>query len=169
MTRKNNIIFGVDTICDYMNLCVKAVNDFEKSQDNVLKAFTAILILNHIVDWLQYKLTTPERGILRISGSKEESVQNHFEGQNSDLILVRDIANGFKHLRLKQPTKEIKGFGCGPYGTGPFGAPYLLIDPSDHLSPDERGYNAFSLCQKVLAWWQTQLSILPLADASNSE
>ena len=160
MTRQARM-FGIETIKDYLEFCTQAVAELEQDQDNVLRAFAAILALNHIPDWLQYKATDVERELLGISGSRVgDSVMAHFKSQNAELKRVRDIANGFKHLQLTHSTDVIAGYGRGPYGIGPYGAPYLLIDLGDHLPLDQRWDVGLCLCKRVLQWWRSKLSTL---------
>jgi hypothetical protein len=159
MTREEVRLFGIETIENYLDFCAQAVAEFEKDQASVLRGFTAILSLNHITDWLQYKLTAKERQGLGIADACQgHPVMKYFEDQNEDLRRVRSIANGFKHLRPVHSTERIAGFGRGPYGIGPFGMPYLLIDLGDHLPPAERWDVGFSLCRRVLEWWRKRLS-----------
>ncbi len=161
MTRQNSTMFGMESIEDYLAFCAQAVTEFEQDQANVLRAFAATLALNHIPDWLRYKLTSTERGAIGLPVTQAgECVQRHFEDQNDDLKRLRDIANGFKHLRPTHSTDVVAGYGTGPYGVGPYGAPYLLIDLGEHLPPQERWDVGLSLCKRTLVWWQTQLSTL---------
>lgn len=161
MTRQATKMFGIDTINEYLVFCAQAVSEFERDQDNVLRAFSAILALNHIPDWLQYKLAVAQRCALGIPNSQYgESVKDYFEDQNEDLKRVRDIANGFKHLKPAHSTNVVAGWGRGPWGVGPYGAPYLLIDLGDHLPPNKRWDVGLSLCNRTLEWWQNQLSVL---------
>lgn len=158
MSRQATKIFGIDTVGDYLAFCDAAVAELEQQQDNVLRAFTAILALNHVPDWLQYKLTSAERTKLGIVDVKVgEPVKDHFEALNADLKRVRDIANGFKHLKPVHSTQVVEGYGQGPYGIGPYGAPYLLIDLGEHLPLNERWDVGLSLCQRVLGWWKSRL------------
>lgn len=159
MTQSSTQLFGMETVSDYLALCGEAVNDLKGQQDSVLKGFSAILALNHLPDWLQYKLTEAERQKLRLpTQSTNASVKDFFEAQNENLKLVRQIANGFKHLRPVHSTERVEGYGAGPYGIGPYGAPYLLIDLGGDKEPAERWLVGLDLCQCVLVWWQKLLS-----------
>lgn len=165
MTRQRTKMFGIDTVAQYLEFCTEAVTEFEREQDNVLRAFGAILALNHIPDWLRYKLTDKQRATLHIASSRVgDSVTAHFESHNEDLKRVRDIANGFKHLRPTHSTEVVAGYGRGPYGVGPYGAPYLLIDLGADLSPNKRWDVGLSLCKRVIQWWRNQL--LPLTETT---
>ncbi len=161
MTRQATTMFGIDTIEDYLAFCSDAVAELEQVQDNVLRAFAAILALNHIPDWLQYKLTNAERITLKLMGSQVgDSVKDHFEAKNDDLKRIREIANGFKHLKPVHSTQVVAGYGMGPFNIGPFGKAYLLIDLGENLPPENRWDVGLNLCQRTLKWWLNQLGEL---------
>lgn len=155
--RADVTLFGVDTVADYLRLCDQAVSELGSDQANVLRGFTAILALNHLPDWLRYKLSPDERMTLNLEARVETPLQVSFESRNAELRLIRDLANGFKHLRPVDPTGRIHGFGTGPFGVGPFGVPYLLIDLGERLGGTARWTDCYSLCQRVLTWWHEQL------------
>jgi hypothetical protein len=151
MDRRSVSLFGISTISDYLDICSEAVIEFEGHQASVLKGFAAILILNHVPDWLEHKLTPQQTKTLNLSDvTLGKRLRNEFERRNPDLYLVRQIANGFKHLRPVQSTERIDGYGAGPYGVGPFGMPYLLIDLGDERPSGERWDVGLSLCQRVV-------------------
>lgn len=161
MSQQTTTMFGIDTVDQYLAFCDEAVAELELAQDNVLRAFAAILALNHIPDWLRYKLTSEQRQTLGLIESRiGESVKEYFESRNADLKRVREIANGFKHLALVHSTQIIAGYGMGPFDVGPFGHPYLLIDLGADKQPAERWDVGLSLCQRVLVWWHAELSRL---------
>ena len=161
MSRQSTIMFGIDTVDQYLAFCEESVAELKLAQDNVLRAFTAILALNHIPDWLQYKLTPEQRQMLGLSELRAgESVKAEFEARNSDIVRVREIANGFKHLRINTSTQRVGGYGVGPWGVGPYGTSYLLIDLGDDKPADERWDVALSLCERVLSWWRSELSLV---------
>ncbi|PHQ59449.1 MAG: hypothetical protein COC03_05455 [Robiginitomaculum sp.] len=157
MSRKETSIFGLETITHYIGFCEKAVQQLENDQASLLFGFSAILALNHIPDWLQYKLTIEQRKVLGVSSVNEAKVKEHFENKNCDVKLVRSIANGFKHLRLSTDTQKIEGYGAGPYGVGPNGVPYLLIDRGDNFKGQDRWATGLTLCQHVLTFWTKEL------------
>lgn len=158
MTRSSTQLFGLDKISDYIALCSEAVNDLKGQQDSVLKGFSAILALNHLPDWLRYKLTDAERQKLGLPMQPTNApVNDFFEAQNENLKLVRQIANGFKHLRPVHSTERVEGYGAGPFGVGPFGRPYLLIDLGADKELAQRWCVGLDLCQRVLTWWQNTL------------
>lgn len=158
MSRKETSIFGLETITHYIEFCEEAVKQLETDQANLLFGFSAILALNHTSDWLRYKLTIEQRKVLGVSSANEANVKEHFENKNSDLALVRSIANGFKHLKLAtNDTRKIEGYGTGPYDIGPYGKPYLLIDRGDDFEDKDRWVTGLSLCQNTLAFWNREL------------
>ena len=170
MTRQNSAMFGMESIEDYLGFCAQAVAEFEEEQANVLRAFAAVLALNHIPDWLQYKLSADQRKALGLAISKiGEPVKDHFESQNGDLKLVRNVANGFKHLTPSPPSQIVAGYGSGPYGVGPYGAPYLVIDLGQNMPAQDRWVVALTICKRTLAWWEDQLSFLRQPKAGSDD
>jgi len=157
MSRKETSIFGLETITNYVGFCEKAVQQLESDQANLLFGFSAILALNHIPDWLHHKLTAEQRKVLGVSSDNEANVKKYFENKNSDLTLVRSIANGFKHLRLSTDTQKIEGYGAGVYNVGPYGKPYLLIDRGDDFKGMSRWETGLTLCQNALGFWVEEL------------
>lgn len=161
MIRQATTVFGIDSVSDYLDFCSNAVKDFKSAQDNVVRGFTAILALNHIPDWLRYKLTSAQRNALGLSGTEVgECVKNYFECQNDDLGLIRDVSNGFKHLRLANSTRKVSGYGRGPFGVGPYGSPYLLIDLGEELPGEDRWVVGSNLCERTLGWWKNSLQVI---------
>lgn len=166
MTDRGSVnLFGVESVADYLRLCEEAVAEFAEDQGNVLRGFTAILTLNHLPDWLEHKLLPDEKSRVGISTGNTRSLRNGIEVDNPELTLVRELANGFKHLRPIDPTEQISGYGQGPFGVGPWGTPYLLIDLGEEC--DSRWVIGLELCQQVLNWWVSKLDqVLP---SSNGE
>lgn len=119
----------------------------------------SIPALNHVPDWLRYKLTSAQRQKLGLVDSRAgEPLKEHFESKNAELVRIREVANGFKHLKPVHSTQIIAGYGLGPFGIGPFGAAYLLIDLGADKPPSDRWDVGLNLCQRVLAWWRAELS-----------
>ncbi|MCA3269522.1 MAG: hypothetical protein INF44_04120 [Thalassospira sp.] len=152
-------MFNLENIPDYLKFCAQAVAEFETDQANVLRGFSAILALNHIPDWLQYKLTSKQRAKLGLDIKIDVPVRERFQKNNEKLKLVREIANGFKHLRpADSSTNVVNGYGKGPFGIGPFGCPYLLIDLGKSYQDTERRIVGLTLCKEVLIYWEQELS-----------
>lgn len=166
MTNRSSVtMFGIETIGQYLALCEEAVSDLAAKQDNVLKGFSAILALNHIPDWLEHKASEAQLACVGIvlDGDTRKK-RDHIEAANSDLRLVRQIANGFKHLKPVHPTGQIAGYGHGPFGVGPYGQPYLLIDLGAEKELSQRWLVCLDLCQRTLRWWQETLSQIVLVE-----
>ena len=107
MIRNDVNIFNIESIADYLDFCRLTVAELAKDQANVVRGFSAVLSLNHIPDWLQYKLSSSQRSMLGLSDVVGNPVKNHFEAMYNDLALIRSVANGFKHLRPMHSTKSL--------------------------------------------------------------
>lgn len=158
--RSQTSLFGVSTIDQYLDLCERAVAELQEKPEDVLRGFAAVLALNHIPDWLRYKLSEADRIALGLSSTTVGSeLKDDFEAENDDLVLIRQIANGFKHLRaVIHSTQQVSGYGMGPYDIGPFGQPYLLIDKGEELDPGSRWEVGSDLAMRSLRWWRNRLS-----------
>jgi hypothetical protein len=159
MKRMSTTLFGINTVNDYLEFCREAIEALAQQQDSVLRGFTAILALNHLADWIEVKVSKADLIKARIRFNEAPcKKRDQIEASNPDLKIVRQIANGFKHLRPVYTTQRIAGYARGPNGVGPFGAPYLLIDLGEDQSFGERWCVGLDLCKRVLAWWQTTLA-----------
>jgi hypothetical protein len=68
--------------------------------------------------------------------------------------LVQELANGSKHCLPTHPTDKIEGYGQGPFGIGPAGHPYLLIDLGEGKPLSERWAVAHTVLADVIAFWR---------------
>jgi hypothetical protein len=67
--------------------------------------------------------------------------------------VLRSLTNGTKHLRPTNfSTQRVEGFGSGPFGIGPFGNPYLLIDYG--VDKPERWQTADQLIDASVMFWR---------------
>lgn len=152
-------IFGLASLEDYLEIADRAVQEFAENRTDVLRCITAILILNHIPDWLDGKLTGHQRVELGWAFGDKKPAKDHFEPAYPDITVVRSVANGVKHLRIKEETRSISGYGQGGYGVGPYGKPYLVIDLGEEKSGMDRWVVADDLAQRVLSWWKRRLAV----------
>jgi hypothetical protein len=101
--------------------------------------------------WLKAEAPVEVRGtLIRDKNSFVTWLANkspHFE-------LVQQLANGAKHCLSVHSTQAISGWGRGPYGVGPYGAPYLLIDLGETLPPAHRYLVASDVIGDVVAFWR---------------
>lgn len=156
--RSQTNLFGVTTIKEYLLLCEQAIEQLELHPADLLFGFAAFLLINHLPDWLQYKLTTEERTVLGLASTTAgDELKLQFEVQNSDLLLIRQVANGIKHLRAVHSTQQVEGYGKGPFGIGPYGQAYLLIDKGDQFDASNRWDVASDLARRSINWWQMRL------------
>jgi hypothetical protein len=58
-----------------------------------------------------------------------------------------------KYCAPVHSTEKIEGFGMGPYGIGPFGASYLLIDLGAEKAPADRWLVASDMLREIVKFW----------------
>lgn len=157
MTETKKAIFGLSSVPEYIEVAEEAVSALDADKVSVFKCFSAMLILTHLVDWLHETFTDEQKRAAGLPIGEYSQLRKALETENGELALVRRLANGFKHVRIVDPTGKIEGYGSGPYGVGPFGKPYLLIDLGEDREPKDRWSTAHGLASRALEWWKGRL------------
>jgi hypothetical protein len=75
--------------------------------------------------------------------------------------LLQELANGTKHCSPVHPTEHVAGYGRGPWGVGPFDAPYLLIDLGEEYPAGERYLVASAVLKSIMDFWSEFFADLP--------
>jgi len=118
-------------------------------------ALNCILSLYHLHEWVWASwLKQRPAALLRLGIRKDiRSFKAWLDANCPHFDLVQELANGTKHCRPAHSTKHIKGYGRGPWGVGPFGAPYLLIDLGEENAPASRYLVASTVLRAVVGFW----------------
>lgn len=116
----------------------------------VLQSF--LTLTSHIPDWLNEKLLQEERSQLSLPRAKDSNkhsnnVFQQFKSKNQSIDLIRQVANGFKHLSSDMPETTATGWGRG-YGLSCGESRFLI----------EKNIRADVLCEEVLAYWHKILT-----------
>jgi hypothetical protein len=126
-TAKNPQIdmFSIDTPTDFLNKVKRDRDALDQDISDAGLALNCVLSSYHLHEWVwarwlkgkaPYKIGAT---IIRNKGDFTAWLDSncpHF-------ALLQDLANGSKHCRPVHSTQKIAGFGMGPYGIGPWGAP----------------------------------------------
>ena len=122
----------------------KVCEDYERLAKDIADlglAMNCILWLYHLHEWVwsrwlkgRFEVTTS----LGIHNGRDE-FRGWLQQNCPHYSLLRELADGLKHCDLTvRPPQQVKGFGQGPYGVGPYGTPYLLIDLGENREPATR-------------------------------
>ena len=90
----------------------------------------AVTGLYHMHDWLWAKWLKDIKPV-ELDGATINSKTDLLRSLDANcphFKLIQQLANGAKHACYVDAGGKIEGYGAGPYGIGPFGKAYLLID-----------------------------------------
>jgi hypothetical protein len=114
-----------------------------------------ILAAYHIPEWVWARWLKPVSPVhLRgtVIRHKRDFVK-WLAAHAPEFELIQDLANGAKHCFPTHPTSEVRGWGRGPYGVGPWGAAYLLIDLGEERGTEARYRAALEVLRNVVEFW----------------
>jgi hypothetical protein len=137
----------------------KAREDYERVERDIADpgaALNCILSCYHLHEWVwaRWLKQRPDVQVeLGIRQRKKDEFIAWLDSNCPHFSLLQELANGTKHCRPVHSTQHIRGFGRGPFGIGPFGAPYLLIDPGGEHPPAERYLVASSVLKEIMGFW----------------
>lgn len=152
-------MFTIITASDFLKKAEQDLSALMEDQQDAGKAINSILSLHHVYEWVwnrHFDAMAPAdiRGTFITKKEPRgaptgDSFKEWLKDNSPHFDLIRRLANGTKHC-LKMNTDllpmELKGFGKGLYGVGPYGTSYLVIYMGDELQASER----YLLPHKVL-------------------
>lgn len=149
-------MFGIVSARDFFG---KSQRDYRALADDVANAdiaMNAILSNYHLHEWVWALCLKPRKPLVFEGASIRDKGDwiSWLEGRCPHFLVLRDLANGSKHcLPAVYSTSKVEGFASGPWGIGPFGAPYLLIDMGDGFEGRARWLVASEVLREVSEFW----------------
>ena len=140
------------------NFREKAARDSAALQSDVANAdlaINAVLSAYHLHEWVRGLVLKPRKpAFVRASTirSKTEWV-GWLEASCPHFLLLQELANGSKHCVPVANAEKIEGYGRGPYGIGPYGKPYLLIDMGNEVAPEKRWRVGHRVVREANEFW----------------
>jgi hypothetical protein len=122
-------VVGITTALHYRLKVQDDLARLQASPADSSSAINAATFTYHLHEWLWAKVLKPQRPVTvrgTAIGSKRDWLQ-WLDANCPHFSLMQDLANGTKHANPVS-SEVVEGFGAGPFGIGPWGAPYLLID-----------------------------------------
>jgi hypothetical protein len=148
-------MFAIKSAQDFFE---KMTEDFAFFEQNIADsglAMNCFLSSYHLHEWIWahwLKRATPRTFRGAVIRDKASFV-SWLDGACPHFALLQELANGAKHCSPVHSTQEVSGYGRGPYGIGPFGAPYLLIDRGETLPLSERWLVASDMLEAIVGFW----------------
>ncbi|MCB9947565.1 MAG: hypothetical protein H6842_07035 [Rhodospirillaceae bacterium] len=157
-------MFGITTAYRFYE---KASSDFGDVQTDIAdprSAMNCILSLYPLHEWVWARWLKKRPDVqMKLQLRNKDSFDKWLDSNCPHFTLLQDLANGTKHCKPVHPTQKIEGFGHGPFGVGPFGMPYLLIDQGAQCSP--RYLVASDVLADQMAFWQIFFSTHQIVDS----
>lgn len=128
-------MFGIDTPGKFL---AKAQRNCARLRDDISDpeaALDAVLTLHHLPEWIWARwlkndlIAQQELGVRSL-----KDFWSLVFAECPSATLIQELANGAKHCAPVHSTEKVDGYGQGPYGIGPFGMPYLLVDNGETIS-----------------------------------
>jgi len=155
-----NGVFGITTATDFRAKAARDNAALQAEIENADLAINAVLSAYHLYEWVWRLVLKPIKPAL-VRGSALRSKDDWVKWLDTNCPhfgLLQELANGSKHCLPVAAAVQIEGYGDGPYGIGPFGLPYLLIDLGEEIEVDQRWLVANAVLQDVTDFW-TDLAI----------
>jgi hypothetical protein len=158
-------MFGITSAYRFFE---KARADFALVQTNIADpgaAMNCTLSLYHLHEWVWAKWLKRRPDALAALGIRDKDAFITWLDENCPhFSLLQELANGTKHCSPVHSTQHVQGYGRGPFGIGPYGAPYLLIDLSEEYPPAERYLVANNVLEEIMNFWTNFFSVRQIAD-----
>jgi len=148
-------VFGITTAADFREKSARDNAALQADVSNVDVAINAILSAYHLHEWVWRLVLKPRKpvsvrgAVLRNSDDWKTWLDQNFP----HFGLLRDLANGSKHCVPVSNAGKVEGYGQGPYGVGPYGKPYLLIDQGQAFSPEARWLVGNRVVREAAEFW----------------
>jgi hypothetical protein len=153
-------MFDIITCRDFHTKLKADFDDFAKEEDSARLALNYGVTAYHLHEWVW---AIGLRRTTLFGRNSASATRNLFiawlERECPGFNTLQDLANGAKHFARQQDfgMQRVAGFGMGPYGIGPLGKSYLLIDRGE-AAGDQRWKTARNLLGDVVKFWDDFLS-----------
>ena len=128
------MVFAITNAREYREKVEEDLDELAKDIASSSRAMNAATSSYHLHEWLWAHNLKPKKpvklGTSTITSRADFRLWLDLECPHFKLL--EDLANGSKHAYPVNGSK-VAGYGEGPYGVGPFGSPYLLIDLGDEV------------------------------------
>lgn len=151
-----NIMFDISTSNDFYAVLVQDFDDFMDNQSSSRHALHCAITAYHLHEWVWGDWLGTDFNAWKTLGIRDkDSFLKWIDGVCPWFPTIHALANGTKHFIRNQnfDSQKIQGFGQGPFGIGPYGQGYLLIDFGEGAA-EHRYKTARDLLEVVLRFWR---------------
>lgn len=149
-------MFDITNSNDFYATLVQDFDDFMQDQSSARLALHCAISAYHLHEWVWGDWLKEDYATRRALEVRDiDSFRARIEEACPWFSTIQSLAIGTKHFVRDQgfESKLIAGYGAGPYGMGPFGQSYLLIDFGEDAA-EHRFYTAAALLEVVVRFWR---------------
>jgi hypothetical protein len=124
------MVFAISNALQYREKVEEDLADLAEDISNSSRAINAVTSTYHLHEWLWAHSLKPNKPIAFPNApiSTKRDFVRCLEMNCPYFNLIQELTNGSKHALPVTNGSKIEGYGSGPFGVGPFGRSYLLID-----------------------------------------
>jgi hypothetical protein len=148
-------MFDIATSRDFLLKLEAEYADFKAQPDSARHALNCIITAYHLGEWVWGDwLKTNNELRQKLAIDSKQTFDSWLDASMPAYALLQKMANGEKHFVRPtiEKTQRIAGYGCGPYGGGRYGQPYLLIDYGTETQ--ESWITAEQLIDESVGFWR---------------
>jgi hypothetical protein len=148
-------MFDIVSSRDFLSKLEADYADFKSQPDSARHALNCIITAYHLTDWVWGDLLMRDDALLNeLNVTSIDTFKAWLDREWPGFGVVQKLTNGTKHFirKMSAETQRIAGYGCGPFGVGPYGKPYLLIDYG--ADKTERWQTAEQLLNDAVTFWR---------------
>lgn len=149
-------MFEIEGCRDFYRMLVADFDDFIDQSASGRRAIHCAISAFHLYEWVWGDLIKPDmqlQAALGVNSCRE--FLRWIEQKSPWFSTVQKLANGGKHF-IRNPNfhaRKMSGFGRGPYGMGPYGSEYLLLDLGENAG-EHRWKPAAYILEVVVRFWR---------------
>jgi len=149
-------MFEIKTSQDFYAMLVANYDDYMESPDSGRLALNCAITAYHLHEWVWGDWLKTDYAVQKALGIRDrDSFLAWIDRACRWFRAVQDLANGTKHFARDSgfETSRVTGYDTGPYGIGPYGRGYLLIDYGEGAG-EHQFQPAAHLLEVVVRFWR---------------
>lgn len=149
-------MFDIESAADFYRMLVEDFDDFMANQASSRHALHCAITGYHLHEWVWGDWLPRDVGTLAKLGIRDrKGFLVWIDRACPWFPVVQALTNGTKHFIRKRDfeSSRVAGFGQGPYGVGPHGHAYLLLDFGE-AAFEHRYRPAVDLLEVVVRFWR---------------
>jgi hypothetical protein len=134
------MVFAITNAREYREKVEEDLTELASDIANSSRAINAATSVYHLHEWLWTHTLKPKKPVTLGSSTIKnyDELVKWLDDNCPHFTLIQELANGSKHAYPVVSGRKVEGYGQGPWGIGPYNAPYLLLDLGGNKAPANR-------------------------------